>query len=135
MGYIVDEKMKYTTNTSKYLASKDLICLGVLSKNSIDQHDLQGYLTIQVVGFQMIVFLTTLLAHGLYVMVEVGNITIPASIREIPQYPTNSDDIISILECFQFWCSPSPQQQPSFKRKSFDDESFARLVSPSRSAK
>jgi hypothetical protein len=68
-------------------------------------------------------------------MVEVGNITIPASIREMPQYLTNSDDIISILECFQSWCSSSPQQQPSFKRKSLDDESFARLVSPSRFAK
>jgi hypothetical protein len=51
MDYIVDEEMKYTTNTSKYLASKDLIRLGVLSKNSIDQHDLQGCLTIQVAGF------------------------------------------------------------------------------------
>jgi hypothetical protein len=128
-------EIKHTTSTSKYLVSKDLIRLGILSKNSIDQHDLQGCLTIQVVGFQMIVFLTTLLADGLYVMVEIGNITIPASIREIPQYLTNSDDIISILECFQSWCSPSPQPQPSFKRKSLDDESFARLVSPSRSAK
>jgi hypothetical protein len=117
-------EMKHT-NTSKYLASKDLIRLGILSKNSIDRHDLQGCLTIQVVGFQMIVFLTTLLADGLYVMVEIGNITIPASIREIPQYFTNSDDIISILECFQSWCSPSPQPQPSFKRKRLDQRSDA----------
>ncbi|KAG1136768.1 hypothetical protein G6F37_012578 [Rhizopus arrhizus] len=128
-------EIKHTTSTSKYLVSKDLIRLGILSKNSIDQHDLQGCLTIQVVGFQMVVFLTTLLADGLYVMVEIGNITIPASIREIPQYLTNSDEIISILECFETWCSPSPQPQPSFKRKSLDDESFARLVSPSRSVK
>ncbi|PHZ13794.1 uncharacterized protein RHIMIDRAFT_250923 [Rhizopus microsporus ATCC 52813] len=125
LGFI---EMKHT-NISKYLASKDLIRLDVLSENSIDQHDLQGYLTIQAVGFRMAVFLTALLADGLYVMAKVGDITIPVSIREISQY------LIPILECFQSLCSPSPQPQPSFKRKSLDDERFVRLVPPSRSAK
>ncbi|ORE03370.1 hypothetical protein BCV72DRAFT_185498, partial [Rhizopus microsporus var. microsporus] len=82
LGFI---EMKHT-NISKYLASKDLIRLDVLSENSIDQHDLQGYLTIQAVGFRMAVFLTALLADGLYVMAKVGDITIPVSIREISQY-------------------------------------------------
>ncbi|KAI8329124.1 hypothetical protein BC941DRAFT_443497 [Chlamydoabsidia padenii] len=65
-------EMKPATNTSKYLMSKDLIRLGVLSKNSLDQHDLQGCLTIQAVGFQMTVFLITLHADGFYLMFEIG---------------------------------------------------------------
>ncbi|ORX51912.1 hypothetical protein DM01DRAFT_1323768 [Hesseltinella vesiculosa] len=129
-------EMKPTTNTSTYFAAKDLVRLGVFSKNSIDQNNLKGCLTIQVVGFKMTFFLTTLLADGLYAMVELCTLTIPASLNDLSQFLACDDDLLSVVNCFHAWCSPLPEPLPTaHKRKSLDDSAFSEIVSPTRSMK
>ncbi|CAO3593555.1 unnamed protein product [Absidia cylindrospora] len=86
----------------------------------------------QIVGFQMPVFIITLLADGLCLTKLAPS---SSSMNFCTRSCFTRAQLVSILYCFESWCSSSLQIQSSSKRKSLDDETFASLVSPTRYGK
>ncbi|ORX51911.1 hypothetical protein DM01DRAFT_1336907 [Hesseltinella vesiculosa] len=79
----------------------------------------------------MTFFLSTLLAEGLYIKVELCTLTIPASLNDLSQFLACDDDLLSVVNCFHAWCSPLPEPLPTaHKRKSLDDSAISEIPSP-----
>ncbi|CAO3588592.1 unnamed protein product [Absidia cylindrospora] len=66
--------------TNHHSTSRDLIRLGVFSKNAIDVGNRKGVLTFQAVGNQVVFYMTRLLSDGLYVKMEIGEIEVPRAL-------------------------------------------------------
>ncbi|CAO3601455.1 unnamed protein product [Absidia cylindrospora] len=84
--------------------SKDLIRLGVFSKNVIDAGSLKGVLTFQAVGHQVTFYISQLLSDGLYVMLEIGRIEVPRSLYEWTSYISHLDDALDLVWVFYAEC-------------------------------
>ncbi|KAI8971056.1 hypothetical protein BDB01DRAFT_731101, partial [Pilobolus umbonatus] len=64
----------------------DLIRIGHLSKQSIDNNLYDAVVGIHVVGLHATVYLTCLLDYGLYTMLEICSITMPRDIYNTRSY-------------------------------------------------
>jgi hypothetical protein len=84
---------------------KDLIRLGHFSKNAIDVHNMNGVLAFQVVGRHVFFYLTKLMHDGLYIMLEVDKIELPASLYALPSYVVQAHRLLNVITAYQH-CNP-----------------------------
>ncbi|RCH88294.1 hypothetical protein CU098_009011, partial [Rhizopus stolonifer] len=74
----------------------DLMKIGCFSKEAIDAYSNYGILGIHVVGFQVTIYVTILLAEGLYVMQEICSVRLPTSRYDMKSFVANIDDLLPI---------------------------------------
>lgn len=79
----------------------------------------------------------TLWNDGIYVMLELANITAPDSIANVSKYLTDFNKVLLVLEVFDNWCHPLAaekiQQQKQRSRSSLSTPVFNRIVSSTTS--
>ncbi|KAI7850129.1 hypothetical protein BDC45DRAFT_519070 [Circinella umbellata] len=122
----------------KHVISNDLVRLGLLSKNAIDQSNANGCLVIQVRGLTLDFYITKLAADGMYTMFHLYSLKAPSSIESLQGFVAYFDEILSILDIFDEHCltfTTGDTIQHSFKRKSLSDEAFDTILSKMKSNK
>jgi hypothetical protein len=108
-----------------YLVNLDLVRLATLGKNTINENELSGSLSIHVVGKSLLkkinrndcilnelyflgpyitFYLIQLKADGLYCMTELTHVQCPMSVSEVPAYITNFSNLKNVLHVFQSFC-------------------------------
>ncbi|PKC55724.1 hypothetical protein RhiirA1_502647 [Rhizophagus irregularis] len=118
----------------------DLICLGVFMKDCLDSAIDKGA-DVKVIGFQCvdykIDFYIMDLVKGIYTMLHVGQMTFPASIKEMLSFVDEIDLLFRVRENFREsfnvlytnLCHPSPPlTKASFKRDTLKSSKFRQLV-------
>ncbi|KAI9499489.1 hypothetical protein BDB00DRAFT_880775 [Zychaea mexicana] len=85
---------------NKFAVAKDLIRLGHFSMNAIDIHNMNG-----VVGRHVFFYLTKLVHDGLYIMLEIDKIEVPASVYALPTYTTQAHRLLNVISIYQ-QCTP-----------------------------
>ncbi|CAG8635767.1 1370_t:CDS:2 [Ambispora gerdemannii] len=127
-----------------YKNCNDLIRLGVFMKDCQDSAIDKGA-DIKVIGFQCIDYKIDYyimdLVRGIYTMVYIGQVTIPASIKEMSAFVDEMETLLKIQEIFlkSFntlyvkLCIPSPpSKKVTFKRDTLYTPKFRQLVSKTR---
>ncbi|KAI9280777.1 hypothetical protein BY458DRAFT_469839 [Sporodiniella umbellata] len=61
----------------------DLIHIGKISGSSINENEYDGIVGVHVVGLQLTLYITTLMANGIYVMLEICSVTLPRDFTEM----------------------------------------------------
>ncbi|CAO3601480.1 unnamed protein product [Absidia cylindrospora] len=120
--------------------SKDLIRLGVFSKNSIDLGKLKGVLSFQAVGPQVTFYIANLMPDGLYVMIEIVYIEVPRSLRELASYLVHLDDVLNVVNAFHDECGDADTVEEEAmieakKRPTMTTPEMLRAVETTRSRK
>ncbi|KAG1447803.1 hypothetical protein G6F55_010941 [Rhizopus delemar] len=87
-----------------YLVNLDLMRLATLGKNSINENELTGNMSIHIVGPFITFYLIQLNADGLYCMTELAHVQYPMSVSEVPAYLTNFSNLKNVLHVFQSFC-------------------------------
>ncbi|KAG1085726.1 hypothetical protein G6F42_021274 [Rhizopus arrhizus] len=64
----------------------DLIRIGMVSADSINKNEYDGVIGVHVVGLQVTFYITTLMANGIYVMMEICSVTLPRDATELRSY-------------------------------------------------
>ena len=65
------------------------------------------------IGLTTTFYITTLIADGVYVMIDVGNITVPSAISNLPKYLMDLDVIINILNIYEKYCKGTIEEEIS----------------------
>lgn len=78
----------------------DLLRIGMLSGGSINQEKYDGIVCVHVVGVQMTFYIVSLMASGVYVMLEICSITLPKDFTEIRSYIANMDDLFPVMQYY-----------------------------------
>lgn len=79
----------------------DLMKIGCFSKDAIDKYGNKGILGVHVVGLQVTFYVTTLIAEGLYVMLEFCSIRLPSCIYDMKGFIANVEDLFPIKNVFE----------------------------------
>ncbi|KAG2222238.1 hypothetical protein INT45_010651 [Circinella minor] len=99
LGYV--EVKPAAEENNKYLASKDLVRLGMLTKNSIDISGLKSCMGIQVVNHTITFFMNELKADGMYFLTEIGTVKAPSCIEDLGTFIHYFDELAAILKCYE----------------------------------
>ncbi|CAO3591617.1 unnamed protein product [Absidia cylindrospora] len=139
-SYGFGEVKSGTESKNHYALSRDLIRLGVFSQNAIDAANLKGVLSFQAIGNQVTFFITKLVADGLYIMVEIGFIDVPCSLRELASYTVHLNDVLNIINAFYGECgdSTTPEERTDVEartRPTMKTPEMDRIVDTTRSRK
>jgi hypothetical protein len=78
----------------------DLIRIGILSGESINENSYNGVIGVLVVGVQMTFFITSLMSSGVYIMPEICSVALPKDFTEICSYIANMDDLLPVLQYY-----------------------------------
>jgi hypothetical protein len=80
----------------------DLLRLGILTKDTLDQNKLEGALSFQIHGFHVTFFLTRLRHDGMYIMQKIGEMTFPRSLEELTTFVNlkNMRTLLRVSEAF-----------------------------------
>jgi hypothetical protein len=76
----------------------DLILIGILSVESINENGYDGDIGVHVVGTQMMFYIVSLIAPGMYIMLEICTVALPKDFTEIRSYVANMEDLFPVLE-------------------------------------
>ncbi|CAB5389647.1 unnamed protein product [Rhizophagus irregularis] len=130
--------------TNVYKNCCDLIRLGVFMKDCMDFAIEKGA-DINVIGFQCvghtIDFYMIDLVEGIYVMVHVGQVSVPASLKEMLSFVDQIEILLDIREIFKKsfnilydkLCNPNlPSVKTMFKRDTLNTPQFNNLVNRTR---
>ncbi|KAG1166836.1 hypothetical protein G6F36_012791 [Rhizopus arrhizus] len=98
LGFV--EVKPSSEDDNKQTLSKDLVRLGMFSKNAIDRWGMRGCLSIQVVGHKATFFLTTQPSADLYIMMELCIIHMPSCLADMSTYIMQFDEIAAFLQCY-----------------------------------
>ncbi|KAH8549468.1 hypothetical protein BGW37DRAFT_501298 [Umbelopsis sp. PMI_123] len=125
---------EYTND--KYCLSVDLIKLATFNKDAIDERHLNSCLAFQVVGHHMTVYITKLLAEGLYAMTEITTLSIPKSIQELDTLVTMTT-LTKLMEIGTiFWQNCKQSNDSTFfesnRRPTFASPDFKAIVNSTR---
>ncbi|CAO3597886.1 unnamed protein product [Absidia cylindrospora] len=116
-----------------YGTCKDLLRLGIFSKNGIDVGKMKSILSFQVIGRSITFYLSILLNDGLYVMLELAHITAPGCMDDLLGYYMEFNKVLFVLDVFETWCYSLPsdktEQQNQRSRPSLSSPTFCRVVS------
>ncbi|KAI8577037.1 hypothetical protein K450DRAFT_302274 [Umbelopsis ramanniana AG] len=88
IGYV--EVKAEDRSGDNHIISHDLIRLAKFNKDAIDGNSVDGAIAIQAVGWTMSIYITKLLADGVYVMTEMATWTLPRSLEELDMFVTAS---------------------------------------------
>ncbi|EIE86486.1 hypothetical protein RO3G_11197 [Rhizopus delemar RA 99-880] len=134
-GHGFGEVKCFSQAENKFAVAKDLIRLGHLSKNAIDIHNMNGVLVFQVVGRHVFFYLTKLMHDGLYIMLEIDKIELPASVYSLPTYIAQAHRLLNVISIYQ-QCIPcnndTKDMLHSRKRKTYDIENTVVLKTRNR---
>lgn len=134
-GHGFGEVKCFSQAENKFAVAKDLIRLGHLSKNAIDIHNMNGVLIFQVVGRHVFFYLTKLMHDGLYIMLEIDKIELPASVYSLPTYIAQAHRLLNVISIYQ-QCIPcnddTKDMLHSRKRKTYDIENTVVLKTRNR---
>lgn len=78
----------------------DLIRIGILSGESINENGYDGVIGIHVVGIQMTCYVISLMAPGFYVMLEICTISLPKDFTEIRSYIAHMEDLLPVIKSY-----------------------------------
>ncbi|KAI9264618.1 hypothetical protein EDC94DRAFT_67278 [Helicostylum pulchrum] len=122
---------------NKQAVSKDLIRLGMFSKNAKDKWLTRGCLSIQVVGYEATFYITTQPSSELYTMFELCTIHISSCLSDLPSYITQFDEVAAILRCYENCCIhlPFEAQRRGKKRATLSYEAFDTIAMSPKSNK
>ncbi|CAO3623870.1 unnamed protein product [Cunninghamella blakesleeana] len=127
-------KAKYQSSNN-FAIAKDLIRLGVFSKNGIDVGKLNGVITFQAAGLQVTFYITMLVANGLYMMLEIGYLKLPGSLHDLLSCVVHLSDVLDIVNIFYNECLSPPSFLESRKRSSISTPETNHIVESSRDRK
>ncbi|KAI8096187.1 uncharacterized protein BX664DRAFT_382673 [Halteromyces radiatus] len=99
-------KRKHNTDWTGCATSLFAIAFGESIKTAIDHDSVTGVLTIHIVGVHACFYLLQLKADGLYIMTEIGTVTMPLSIGDLRGYLSYMSDLKTILKLFEEQCLP-----------------------------
>ncbi|KAG2207588.1 hypothetical protein INT45_002603, partial [Circinella minor] len=103
--------------SNNFVISKDLIRLGLFSKEAINNYNLKGCLAIQSVGFTTTFYISTLMGDGIYTMIEIGSITVPSAISNLGKYLIDFDIILNILSIHEQNCKKTVEESSVFSAR------------------
>ncbi|SAM09775.1 hypothetical protein [Absidia glauca] len=133
------EVKSHSETKNHHAVSMDLIRLSVFSKNATDLGNLKGVLSFQAIGNQVTFYITKLLSDGLYVMLEIGHIEVPRSLRELASYLAHLDDVLNLVHAFHNECGAATAVEETMiearKRPTMTTPEMIRVVDPTRSRK
>ncbi|CAG8739073.1 30545_t:CDS:2 [Racocetra persica] len=137
----VGEVTPPTQKNNVFKICNDLIRIGIFMKDCLDSAIDKGA-DIKVLGFQCIDYKVDFyamdLTKGSYVMIHIGQITLPASVKEMLSFVDEFEMLLRIQKIFREsfnslyanLCHPgSPLAKASFKRKTLSTPKFQQLVS------
>ena len=86
------------------------------------------------IGFTATFYITTLEADGLYLMSEIGTITIPSAISGPAKYLIDLDVVINVLRVHENYCKETIEEECTFagRKRSSSDASINYQLSPTR---
>lgn len=124
---------------NKYLLAKDLVRLGIFSKNSIDVSNMKGVLAMQVIGRRVFFYIVTLMYDGMYIMYEIGQLLIPDKFSDLSLYVGQVNTILDIISVYNLCTAYNHDDLPSTldtrKRKTLSRLSHDTIVSNKRDRK
>lgn len=91
------------------------------------------------IGRQVTFYITKLLHDGLYVMMEIGRIEVPGSLRDLVSYVVHLDDLLDVVHVFYNECIPAKVEGEAMiktrKRSTPTTPEMDRFVESSRDRK
>jgi hypothetical protein len=114
----------------------DLLRIGMISGESINKNNYDGVVGVHVVGLQFTFYIITLMANGIYVMLEICSVSLPRDFTELKFYIATMEDILLVIHYYS-QCSPSPD--PSWfeqnKKKMLQESLFFNMINCGKSKK
>jgi hypothetical protein len=108
----------------------------MISGESINKNHYNGVVGVHVVGLQVTFYIITLMANGIYVMLEICSVTLPRDFTEPISYIATMEDILLVIHYYN-QCSPSPD--PSWfeqnKKKMLHESLFLNMMNCGKSKK
>lgn len=95
---IVGEVKGEDQKDDKYVCLLDLIRIGSISVDAINLNLYDAVIGIHIVALQVTFYVTTLVADGFYVMMEICSIPLPRDVTELRSYVTNFDELLTVLQ-------------------------------------
>ncbi|KAI8080093.1 uncharacterized protein B0P05DRAFT_637074 [Gilbertella persicaria] len=111
-----------------YIITKDLVRLAIFSKQAIDFDNMTGNINFQAVGTLIKFYAESLIADGIYCMVEFAEIRAPSSKSDLLKF-VDQFDTLQLISCAFETCQALNDKIPSFyKRQTLDSPAFKRYV-------
>ncbi|ORX55692.1 hypothetical protein DM01DRAFT_1024899 [Hesseltinella vesiculosa] len=110
------------------LVGKDLVRLALLSKNAVDTYRSKFVMSFLVVGHHVTFYLTDGTRHGLYPMVEIAHIQLPMSLKELPLFIAQADQLTTVSSAFWRLCVNQETNQQSSFMPTLSDNEIARIM-------
>jgi hypothetical protein len=78
----------------------DLLRIGMISGESINKNNYDGVVGVHVVGLQVTFYIITLMANGIYVMLEICSVSLPRDFTELKFYIATMEDILLVIHYY-----------------------------------
>lgn len=133
---IVGEVKGEDQKDDKYICLLDLIRIGCISVDSINHNLYDGVIGVHIVGLQVSFYITTLVADGLYIMMELCSLTLPRDATQLKCYATNFDDLLTVLQYSEKCVVTSNQEKlKEMAVEGIVTPEFSRIISVSKDRK
>ncbi|SAL97565.1 hypothetical protein [Absidia glauca] len=110
------------------LVGKDLVRLALLAKNAIDTYRSKFVLSFLVVGHHATFYLTDGTRNGFYPMVEIAHIQLPMSLKELPLFIAQADQLTIVSSAFWSLCVDQKTDQQSSLMPALSDNEIATIM-------
>jgi hypothetical protein len=78
---------------------RDLIGIGIFSKETIDSSSTENVIVFQAVGNSITFYVVSFTNKHFYTMLEFAHIVIPMSLSDLPSFLAQADKIMQIIAC------------------------------------
>lgn len=109
----------------------DLVRIGVLS---INENDYDGVVGVLVIGLQMTFFITTVMAPGCYIMLEICSVALPKDFTQIRSYIAQMEDLLPVFQYCDS-CTYKSGINEENKRSMMDSSVFEIIASTRKNRK
>ncbi|KAI7861425.1 hypothetical protein BDF14DRAFT_1738722, partial [Spinellus fusiger] len=110
------------------LVGKDLVQLVLLAKNAIDTYRNKFVLSFLVVGHHAMFYLTDGTRNGFYPMVKIAHIQLPMSLKELPLFIAQADQLTIVSSAFWSLCIDQKMDQQSSLMPTLSDNEIATIM-------
>ncbi|GAA5807863.1 hypothetical protein MFLAVUS_001242 [Mucor flavus] len=102
----------------------DLIRIGMISGSSINQNKYDGVVGVHIVGLQLTFYITTLMANGIYIMLEICSVTLPRDFTEMRSYVAIMEDLLPVIHYYDRCTECSDDEWLELNKKDMLNESL-----------
>ncbi|KAI7905406.1 uncharacterized protein BX663DRAFT_549411 [Cokeromyces recurvatus] len=115
----------------------DLIRIGHLSKQAIDNNLYDAVLGMHVIGLQATIYVTCLLDYGLYTMLEIYSMTMPRDMSNIRGYISSCEDLLPLCDLYKNYCRKSNEPETLRQKitQGISDAVFKNITNTSKNRK